>query len=174
MAKLCKGGVTLRGQIDRRWPKRDKKSDGWIADKHHAATSDHAPDKNGVVHAIDIDENMGSGRSRNGKTAQHLANQLITYAASGLPGANRLKYVVYEGRISSGTYKRTWWKWRGSGYGHEAHIHVSFTSYADRDGSIYPLPILTKSPITKARWSRQLSQAKRKTLSNVKVVKAPK
>ena len=160
MARLCKGGVTLRDQINRRWPKRDKSSDGWIGDKAHASrASDHNPNKAGVVHAIDIDENLGT--YANGRTARLLANQLLEYAASGLPGAKRLKYVVYEGRISSGTYRRTWWKWRGSGYGHEAHIHVSFTSYADRDGTVFPLPILTRSPITKARWRRDLTKARK-------------
>jgi len=160
MARLCKGGVTLRDQINRRWPKRDKSSDGWIGDKAHASrASDHNPNKAGVVHAIDIDENLGT--YANGRTARLLANQLLEYAASGLPGAKRLKYVVYEGRISSGTYRRTWWKWRGSGYGHEAHIHVSFTSYADRDGTVFPLPILTRSPITKARWRHDLSKARK-------------
>jgi len=160
MARLCKGGVTLRDQINRRWPKRDKRSDGWIGDKAHASrASDHNPNKAGVVHAIDIDENLGT--YANGRTARLLANQLLEYAASGLPGAKRLKYVVYEGRISSGTYRRTWWKWRGSGYGHEAHIHVSFTSYADRDGTVFPLPILTRSPITKARWRHDLTKARK-------------
>jgi hypothetical protein len=44
MAKLCAGGVRLRDQIDRRWPNRDKRSDGWIGDSDHAARkSDHNP-----------------------------------------------------------------------------------------------------------------------------------
>ena len=161
VAKLCKGGVTLRDQIDRRWPKRDKKSDGWIGDQAHSARiSDHNPNKSGIVHAIDIDENLGT--FSNGGTARVLANQLIDYAGSGLPGSNRLKYVVYENRIASGTYRKTWWTWRHGTYlAHEAHIHVSFTSSADRDGSIYPLPILAKSPLTKARWTRDLAKARK-------------
>jgi hypothetical protein len=164
MAKLCKGGITLRDQIDRRWPKRSKTSDGWIGDSAHAArgsASDHNPNKAGIVHAIDVDENMGKGKARNGRTARRLANQLLDYAASGLPGSNRLKYVVYENRIASGTYKKTFWSWRHGNWGHTAHIHISFTSYADRDGSIYPLPILARSPITKARWTRELAKARK-------------
>ena len=111
MAKLCKGGVRLRDQVDKRWPKRDKRSDGWIGDRAHQArkTSDHNPNKAGIVHAIDIDENLGKGKNRNGRSARRLANELLEYAASGLPGSNRLKYVVYENRIASGTYKRSFW-----------------------------------------------------------------
>jgi hypothetical protein len=164
MAKLCKGGARLRDQIDHRWPKRDKRSDGWIGDSAHAArgkASDHNPNKAGIVHAIDIDENMGKGKNRNGRTARILANQLLDYASSNLPGANRLKYVVYENRIASGTYRKTWWTWRHGNWGHTAHIHVSFTSYADRDGSVFPLPILTRSPIKKARWTRDLRKARK-------------
>ena len=162
MARLCKGGVTLRDQINRRWPKRDKRTDGWIADRAHSLRiSDHNPNKAGVVHAIDIDENMGKGRNRNGRTAKRLANQLLEYASSGLPGAKRLKYVVYENRIASGTYRKTFWSWRHGNWGHEAHIHVSFTSAADRDGSVFPLPILTRSPLKKARWRRDLSKARK-------------
>jgi hypothetical protein len=160
VAKLCKGGVTLRDQIDRRWPRRDKKSDGWIGDEaHNQRISDHVPNDAGVVRAIDIDENLGT--MSNGGTARILANQLIDYAASGLPGSNRLKYVVYENRIASGTYRKTWFSWRHGNWGHTAHIHISFTSYADRDGSIYPLPILARSPLTKARWTRDLAKARK-------------
>ena len=162
MARLCKGGVTLRDQVDRKWRKRDKRSDGWIGDRAHASrVSDHNPNEAGVVHAIDIDENMGKGRNRNGRTAKRLANQLLDYAASGLAGASRLKYVVYENRIASGTYRKTFWSWRHGNWGHEAHIHVSFTSAADRDGSVFPLPILTRSPLKKARWRRDLSKARK-------------
>jgi hypothetical protein len=162
MAKLCKGGVTLRDQIDRRWLRRQKDSDGWVGDSAHAsrgAASDHNPNKAGIVHAIDVDENLGT--LSNGGTARVLANQLLDYAASGLPGSNRLKYVVYENRIASGSYRKTWWTWRHGKWGHTAHIHISFTSYADRDGTIFPLPILARSPITKARWTRDLAKARK-------------
>ena len=163
MARLCKGGVRLRDQVDHRWPRRSKKSDGWIGDSAHQArgkASDHNPNKAGIVHAIDITENMGKrGKWRNGKAARTLTNQLLEYAASGLPGSNRLKYVVYENRIASGSYKRSFWTWRSGSWGHEAHIHVSFTSKADRDGTAYPLPILTRSPALKRRRRKALNKA---------------
>ena len=160
MATLCKGGARLRDQIDRRWPKRDKRSDGWIGDSAHAARkSDHNPNKAGIVHAIDITENLGKGKNRNGRSARRLANELLEYAASGLPGSNRLKYVVYENRIASGTYKRSFWTWRSGSYAHTAHIHVSFTSKADRDGTAYPLPILTRSPALKRQRRKALNEA---------------
>lgn len=141
-AKLVAAGVTLRDQVNARWPKRDKASDGWIGDPAHAArVSDHNPDKNGWVHAIDIDEDLGGVTVKNWWDARRLANQLRRYAASGLPGADRIKYVVYENRLASGTYRESWWKWRPGNWGHEFHIHVSFTAAAQKNGAPFPLPI---------------------------------
>jgi len=140
MARLVAGGVTLRNQINKRWPKRDKRSDGWIGDKTHAArTSDHNPDARGLVHALDIDKDLDP---KDPGAAQRLANQIVAYAASGIPGANRIKYVVFNDQIASGTYANSMWKWRGSGYGHMHHIHVSFTTKGENNAQTYPLPIL--------------------------------
>jgi hypothetical protein len=143
MARLVAAGVKLRKQVDRRWPKRDRRSDGWIGDRaHQARKSDHNPDSKGFVHALDIDADLDKDDP---KAAQRLANQLVAYAKSGKPGADRIKYVVFNDRIASGTYKNTYWEWRGSGYGHMHHIHVSFTNKAPVTGRrSFPLPILRK------------------------------
>jgi len=138
MAKLVKGGVTLRDQINARFPKRDKASDGWIGDAaHQARESDHNPDAAGWVHAIDIDKDLGAKGD-----AKKLADQIVDYAASKKKGAKRVKYVVFQDQIASATYPATKWQWRGSGYGHYDHIHVSFTNGTELDGSDWPLPIL--------------------------------
>ena len=143
MARLVAAGVKLRKQVDRRWPKRDRRSDGWIGDRaHQARKSDHNPDSKGFVHALDIDADLDKDDP---KAAQRLANQLVAYAKSGKPGADRIKYVVFNDRIASGTYKNTYWEWRGSGYGHMHHIHVSLTNKAPVTGRrSFPLPILRK------------------------------
>jgi len=140
MARLVAGGVTLRNQVNKRWPKRDKRSDGWIGDKAHAGRqSDHNPDARGLVHALDIDADLDP---KDPGAAQRLANQIVAYAASGIPGANRIKNVVFNDQIASGTYANSMWKWRGSGYGHYDHIHVSFTTKGEANGQAFPLPIL--------------------------------
>ena len=145
MARLVKAGVTLRDQINEKWPKRDKRSDGWIGDRaHQARKSDHNPDKDGWVHAIDIDENFGPGWKK-GTTAKEFADQLIQYAREGKDNG-RLKYVVYENRIASGTYRDKYWVWRKGNWGHTQHIHVSFTDKAERDGSKFDLPIFRDEP----------------------------
>lgn len=142
MARLVAGGVTLRNQVNKRWPKRDKRSDGWIGDKAHQArgsASDHNADARGLVHALDIDADLDP---KDPGAAQRLANQIVAYASSGIPGANRIKYVVFNDQIASGTYANSMWKWRGSGYGHMHHIHVSFSTKGENNAQTFPLPIL--------------------------------
>lgn len=143
--RLVAAGVTLRRQVDQAFPRRDRRSDGWIGDKaHQARKSDHNPDSRGWVHALDIDADLyGPKRPGPGREAAFLlADQLREYARKKKPGSERLKYIVYQGQICSGTYANTFWTWRGSGYGHYAHVHVSFTAAAEDNGLMFPIPIL--------------------------------
>ena len=140
MARLVAGGVTLRNQVNKRWPKRDKRSDGWIGDKAHVSRqSDHNPDSRGLVHALDIDADLDP---KDPGAAQRLANQIVAYAASGIPGANRVKYVVFNNAVASGSYANSMWTWRKGNYGHEHHVHVSFSTKGENNAQTFPLPIL--------------------------------
>ena len=80
----------------------------------------------------------------------------MKYAASGLKGSDRVLHVVYSGQVASGTYKSSFWKFRGSGYGHWQHVHISFTPAAEKDGSVWPLPILAKNSEQRKRWTKAL------------------
>lgn len=141
---LCAAGVKLRDQIDARWPGRDKASDGWIGDaSHQAVPSDHNPDytAGGVVRAIDVDNNL----SKNDPDAMdRIARQLIACAREGADNG-RLKYVIWDHKIASGTYQSTYWTWRtytGSDP-HTNHMHVSFSDKGDQRGGDFPLPIFS-------------------------------
>ena len=150
MAKLCAAGVTLRDQVNKRWASRDKASDGWIGDAAHAARdgwgtngkgSYHNQDPNGVVHAIDLDEDfLGKGKGQ--KVAKEFAEQLATYCREG-KDRGRIAHIVYEGQVASATANN--WHFRGSGYGHFQHIHISFTNRADNDGRKFDLPIFEEN-----------------------------
>ncbi len=160
MARLCDAGTTLRKQLDARFPKRDRRSDGWIGDLAHSKRfSYHNPDRNGIVWALDVDENFGLGTWRFGKAARRFADQLAAYAASGLPGSDRILHIVYEDQVVSGTYKQHWWKWRGSGYGHTFHIHITFRDGKGNDGAIFPLPILAVNRTQMKAWAKALNEA---------------
>ena len=160
MARLCTAGATFRDQLDRRFPKRDKRSDGWIGDAAHSSRfSYHNPDKNGIVWATDTDENMGVGTWRNGRTCKRLANQLLAYQRSGLPGSDRVLHVVYEDQVASGTYRKWWWIWRGKGYGHTQHMHVTWKQGKGYDARLFPLPILATAKAQMRAWQKQLDAA---------------
>jgi hypothetical protein len=56
MAILIPCLVALRSEFNALNPERDKGADGWIGDAaHQARPSDHNPDAQGRVHAVDID-----------------------------------------------------------------------------------------------------------------------
>ncbi len=142
--RVVAGADVLRSQLNKRFPKRDKRSDGTIGDKaHQARVSDHNPDASGWVHAIDFDADfLGPNGGAAGRAeAERFANQLRLYAKSGAAGSNRLKYIVYNNRIASGTYEKQFWTWRKGKWGHEQHIHVSFTNVGQANRQPFPLPI---------------------------------
>lgn len=141
--KPVAGITTLRNQVNARFPKRDKASDGIVGDaSHQARPSDHNPDSRGYVHAMDIDEDFGA-KGDNMK----FANQILDYCRQGRKGSERIKYVVYEDKVASGTYSGNFWVWRGSGYGHQHHIHISFTTVGEQDDAPFDIPILQKGAI---------------------------
>lgn len=147
--RLVAAGVTLRAQVDERWPGRDKRSDGWIGDAAHAARkSDHNPDADGWVHALDID--------KDGIDAQALAEQLAAYAAEEhRAGRRRILNIVWNDQVASGTYANHFWTFRGSGYGHLEHIHVSFTDAAELDGGPFPLAVFDQVRTCRVtKWPR--------------------
>ena len=141
---LAAAGETLFSQVNKRWPNRDRASDGWIGDASHAAVqSDHNPcwtckgDHYGVVRAVDID----AGLSHDPKDTQVLANQLIRNARLSRDGG-RLSYVIYNRQIASGTYAARLWEWRPytGDDPHTSHVHVSFEPRGDLHGSRFDLP----------------------------------
>ena len=131
---LSKAAIQLREQVDDAFPDRDRKSDGWIGDARHSATkSDHNPDTNGCVRALDIDCDLRGGN----ESAHHLANQLRLAAKND----KRISYVIFDGRIASWILNYKWRKYKNINP-HKSHIHVSFTKAGDKDSTFFNIPIL--------------------------------
>lgn len=138
---LCAAGVTLRNQINRKWPKRDKRSDGWIGDaSHQAVASDHNPDwsAGGVVRAIDIDADL-IPKAGNHKAAETLAEELRVLARD--HERTRISYVIFQKRIASERENFAWRSYTGLN-AHDHHIHVSFKPNGDKGGKKFDLKCL--------------------------------
>ena len=136
--RLSKAGQQLREQFDDSFPDRDRTSDGWIADARHiaAGTSDHIPDpSSGVVRAIDVDRDV-SGKAKP-DLMPDIADQLRRLAKTD----KRIKYIIFDAKICSA---KSAWRWRTySGINkHRHHLHVSFSTKGDQDGSFFNVPLL--------------------------------
>jgi len=87
-AVLAASLTLARQAIDKRWPDRDRESDGWIGNDAHAMRrSDHNPNDRNRVDALDIDMYGGT-------TPLHRAS--IVAAAMLHPSIN---YVIFNRRI---------------------------------------------------------------------------
>jgi hypothetical protein len=134
---LCKAGQQLRLQVDDSFPDRDRSSDGWIGDtRHQARPSDHNPDAEGIVRAIDIDRDL-SGKAKP-DLMPDLADQIRLCARA---GDKRISYVIFDGRIASSKKAWAWRPYDGSNK-HNHHCHVSFTKAGDNDNSFFNIPMI--------------------------------
>ena len=133
---LCKAGQQLREQFDDCYPDRDRTSDGWIGDtRHQARPSDHNPDEQGIVRAIDIDRDL-SGKAKP-DLMPDLADQIRLCAKSD----KRIAYIIFSGKIASPRMGWRWRKYRGINP-HDHHCHISFTKQGDSDGSFFNIPMI--------------------------------
>lgn len=126
MATLVPSLVRLRTDFDYLFPLRDKGSDGWIGDPAHAARdSDHNPDSRGLVHAIDVDKDLGPGVEM---------EDVVEYVVAGCREGveKRLTYVIYNQRIWSAANA-----WKPRAYTgpnpHDKHAHFSASSVRARE-----------------------------------------
>ena len=136
--RLSKSAIQLREQIDDAFPDRDRASDGWLGDARHSTRkSDHNPDADGWVRAIDIDRDL-HGKGRKPDVMPDLADQI---RLAGKSGDKRIAYVIFNGKIAS---PRKAWAWRPyDGINkHNHHAHISFTPKGDEDGSFFNIPMI--------------------------------
>jgi len=104
--KLSHAAIQLREQIDDSFMDRDRASDGWLGDSRHSARkSDHNPDHDGWVRALDIDRDL-IGKKGKPDLMPDLADQIRLAAKR---GEKRIAYIIFEPRlISPWTVVRSW------------------------------------------------------------------
>lgn len=125
---LCPSLEQFRAELNALYPNRDKRSDGWIGDKYHAASdSDHNPlgwrgnpkKWEGPVLAYDADNDLAVGVNAQ-PLADYLASQLGKHPAL-MSGA----YLIYNGRIISTDRLAEGWRPYYGKNPHTGHIHIS-------------------------------------------------
>lgn len=120
-------------EVDQTWPKRDRRTDGWLGDtSHQRRKSEHNPDGRGVVHAVDIDID--------GINVPRLLNAAIGHPA--------VWYVIHNGKIWSRTYG--WRPREYTGNPHTGHVHISIR--LDRDAEAWAGRWLAEARRPVKRW----------------------
>lgn len=134
--RLAKSLEVLRKQINERWPQRDKSSDGTIGDPAHAARkSEHNPDENGLVRALDITNDPRSGLS-----SEALAELLRQRADP------RVLYVISNRKIANPRVANNEWRPYHGTNPHNHHFHISVREENADDDS--PWDLSGKLPAT--------------------------
>lgn len=116
--------IHLRDQVNKMFPTRSKESDGTIGDAQHASrSSDHNPwvkdGGEGIVTAMDLTHDPSVGFD-----SYKFADWLMEKKDP------RIKYVISNRRIGSGSDGPAPWVWRkytGSNP-HDHHVHISVKS----------------------------------------------
>ena len=129
---LSKAAETLRNQVNDCFPDRKRTADGWIGDTRHSArVSQHNPNEQGEVCAIDIDARLSDQEG----LSFDLADQLRLAAKKD----KRISYIIHAGKICSAKSLWRWVKYRGINP-HHKHIHISFKP--NQNGKKFDIPLL--------------------------------
>jgi hypothetical protein len=109
--RLAKSLIKLREQINQAAPHRSKISDGSIGDTAHSSrVSDHNPDRNGVVAAIDVTHDP-----INGCDGHTLSRAVVADP--------RVKYAIFNSEIWKARTGK-WERYTGPN-AHKQHVHIS-------------------------------------------------
>lgn len=127
--RLAPSLVLYVEEVDRRFPGRDRSSDGSIGDQAHASReSDHNP-YDGYVHAVDLDEDVAPGIDLDALWSHLIARR-----------DPRVRYVIYEGAIvksyvdSAGHVAWKPYLYSGANaHSHHLHLSISRTTTARTD-----------------------------------------
>jgi hypothetical protein len=132
--KLAPALIVMLQEANRIAPKRRRDSDGTIGDtRHQLATSDHNPDSDGMVCALDLGHDP-----ENGWDAHAMVETLRRRRDP------RIKYIISNGRIAGpGKSGKGGWEWHpytgANPHGH--HVHVSVTKAGCHDTSPWWLKV---------------------------------
>jgi peptidoglycan hydrolase-like protein with peptidoglycan-binding domain len=152
--RVAKSLLTLRDQIDDRYPHRSKASDGFIGDEDHQnRNSDHNPWYGpGIVTAGDFTHDVNFGIDIDAFTDELVASR-----------DPRIKYIIANGLILSGANGPFPWVWReyNGPNDHSIHFHLSVVaSPLCDDETPWNIPSLGGAPTPTPVKSKSTSLSK--------------
>jgi hypothetical protein len=124
--KLAPALVVMLQEANRIAPKRRRDSDGTIGDaRHRLSTSDHNPDADGMVCALDLGHDPANGWDA------HAMVELLRRRRD-----PRIKYIISNGRIAGpGKSGKGGWDWHpyvgANPHGHHTHVSITKTGCDD-------------------------------------------
>lgn len=132
--------TNLYNEIKKKWPKKDTESDGWVGDEQHQNTnSDHNPDPDGTVDAIDVDPD--------GINVEELLKAVLRHEAT--------QYVIWQRRITSRSYSGglgTWHPYTGKNP-HTKHLHIN--TRTSHENSTKPWFTKEVTPVTTTTFTTE-------------------
>lgn len=127
--RLAKSLFVLLSQVNQQFPQRSKSSDGTIGDPAHAARkSDHNPDADGVVKALDITHDPVHGLDSE-KLAQFLWKRRDP----------RIQYIISNKKIANFDVEDGKWRPYNGANSHNHHVHISVRKKNCDDTSLWDL-----------------------------------
>ncbi len=134
--RLVKSLEKYREQINTLAPGRSKASDGSIGDAAHAAgSSDHNPESDGTVDAIDVTHDPAHGAD------MHQYAEALRASRD-----SRIKYVIFDRRIFSSTTSPWAWRPYSGPSPHEEHMHISVNDSNQDDTRPWAMPSAAPTP----------------------------
>jgi hypothetical protein len=99
--------------------------------------SDHCPDAQGIVRAIDVSRGLFQG------SEPDIMGDLVDQfrEAGRAKRENRISYIIFDGFIYSAKFRFIKRKYKGANK-HTKHAHFSFKKEADNDGAFFQVSML--------------------------------
>jgi len=141
--RLAKSLIAMEAEADRIAPNRNRASDGSIGDQsHQARQSDHNPDGDRTVDALDLTHSPERGWDTHAR-----ARQVANNVKNGIE--RRVKYIISNRQIFS--KKNGVWAWRSytGQNGHTQHAHFSVEDAYQDDTSAWfsGVPAFPTAPV---------------------------
>lgn len=127
--------MTFRAELKQLYPKRDTRSDGSIGDANHTSRSKHSPGPDGIVEAVDVDEDIDGVDGGDGQELWSLAEHLRKLGDVGHPALKAGAHVIYEGRIWSYNRRADGWRAYTGANAHRHHLHLACSDGTGKDNT---------------------------------------